>query len=172
MGVLFRYLTGVALTQISAFIVRQKIRLYTRVFKLCVRCMQNVWGLSRWMSETFNGLILQIWVHYGYEDNSKGQNKKHILVTVTVTHLKKYLTGVSCKEFLNDWWLDGSTSTEWQLLLQFTTCTHYKIYVCNFQRHLRTLHASAEKLAQPLILASIQKYNSAIHNNNVVIFIG
>ena len=30
------------------------------------------------MSETFNSLILQIWVHYGYENNSKGQNEKHV----------------------------------------------------------------------------------------------
>ena len=37
-----------------------------------------------------------------------------------------------------------------QLLLLFTPCMHYKICVRNFQRHLRTLHASAENLARPL----------------------
>ena len=37
-----------------------------------------------------------------------------------------------------------------QLLLLFIPCTHYKICVRNFQRHLRTLHASAEKLARLL----------------------
>ena len=72
----------VVLTQISAYIMQKN-----SVVRKSVQALPTVYAkcLSRGTSETINGLILQIWVHYGYEDNSKGQNEKHVSYGNSIT---------------------------------------------------------------------------------------